>query len=697
MRHSSSPVLNCLWTVAGPSDAWHQPKPQLVAQRSLDLSTPATTRQILFGCDEPAEETLTLRAGSLHLRLRGAKLLQVQCEGRVVWHGLNFVYRDENWATPQPVVLQRSHTSHAGGFSLSLTMGYPPPDESADLRSAAAALAPAGPPLNVALRITGTADGTLRYEAVAIAEAELVTNRTGLCLMHPVQAAGQAVSVTHADGRCSRSTFPREIAPWPPFMSVQAIAHEWTSGRWAEARLEGDVFELEDQRNNADASFKTYSRSNLMPRPYTMSAGQTIRQAITLRLLPYPAAQIALGAPAEKTVHAAARPPTSAPASISASVAIPSAQTLAHGLNIGVGLTAADTFANAVLLQRLQDLRPRFLHLHLGSVHEPVNWSGLALVLKACRANLRIDLALPPPVNHPALATLAAALHAAGVRAEAVAVFPSTPEAVTAVKNVWGGPAEGAAAAPRVGGGTLHFFTQLNRSEHLGPLDFVSFTTSALVHGVDDEEIIEGLQSLPFMLDTLAVKFPGHAVRVGPSAIAARASPLGAQPESDGQRRVALAKRDPRSRGLFGAAWLVGYVCALADRPVEALTLMQVQGDSGLLQGHDARPVPAYFALQELLTGHTLKPLTGLPAGVCGVQLDPGNSAKPRLLLANLRAYAIRLETSALGNSACDWRMMDETSLRAQSDAPWRCVLAVAGSSPLALELSPYAVLRVHP
>ncbi len=610
-----------------------------------------STREILFGCDEPAESELKLCAGPLLMTLRGTQLVHLCCDGVPVWHGLAFVFRDEHWGTPQPVLKQLAYEVRDGGFQVRLAAEFVYPRIALDIC------------------IDGQADGTVRYQARATAQDELLTNRTGLCLMHPLDAVGRAVTVTHADGRQSHSTFPRQIAPWPPFMSVQAVAHEWAPGRWAHCGLEGDVFELEDQRNNADASFKTYSRSNMMPRPYRLSAGQVVTQAATLRLgLPVPVASV--GAVKSEP----AQPHTRSELARSGVV------------QLGVGLSPSDCHPTPALLCRLGALRPRHLHLHLAFADEPVDWRGLAGMLQVCQARLRMDVVLSTPEGHTRLAALAATLRAAGIQAEAVGVFPSTPPVIAAAQAAFG--------VANVGGGTLHFFTQLNRSEDLGPLDFISFTTSALVHGADDDAIMVGLQSLPFMMETLTAKFPNVPVRIGPSAIPARDSPLGAQPDSDGNRRLALAKRDPRTRGLFGAAWLLGYVAALAASELQALTLMQLQGDSGLLQGEDSSPVPAYFALQALLAGQAIEPLTGLAAGLCGVRITV-TATQHHLLLSNLCAHPMTLATDKLFTGRVRTEAMDEHSLRtAGGAAPWRQVDFSSAGQPL--ELSPYALLRVQ-
>lgn len=112
--------------------------------------------------------------------------------------------------------------------------------------------------------------------------------------------------------------------------------------------------------------------------------------------------------------------------------------------------------------------------------------------MKAGQSTLRLDLMLDGTPSdsdaHAWLALLATSMRASNIRSGAVAVFPSTPPVVKAVRLVF--------SDCLVGGGTPHFFTQLNRADDLGELDFASFTTSALVHGVDDDAVMDGLRSL---------------------------------------------------------------------------------------------------------------------------------------------------------------------------------------------------------
>ena len=593
----------------------------------------AATRRALFGTDEPEPPTLALRAGPLSLRLRGTRLLPVHVGAHEVWHGVAFLYRDTGWGTPEPVVDEISHTIQPDSFSVRLR-----------------AHVPVAPRIDLWISICGESSGRVRYEASAVAQGDIATHRTGLCLMHPMSAMGRAIEIEHADGRVSRSTFPQLVPPWPPFMLVRAIRHEFADGAWAQCRFAGDVFEFEDQRNNADASFKTYSRSNLMPRPYLLRAGVPLHQAVDLQLHSLPPAGPNQPEPAALVTGDGWRQ-----------------------LLVGIGLVPRDLLHAERLLPCLRELAPAQLHLVIDSADAPVDAHGLSRLLQTCGASLRLDI-LGIVARDAGLCALAASLRTAQVEPESVGVFPSDPLAVDAARRAFPGVA--------IGGGTPHFFAQINRIEDLGAVDFLSFTTSSVVHAADDASVMAGLQSLPWLVQTLRSARPGKPVRVGPSGIAALRSPLGNQPDSDGSRRLALARRDPRSTALFGAAWVLGHVAALAHAGVDAVSVLGVGAGEGLIlaQGERLGLSPAAYVLQELGAATRVRPASTGTAHIVALELD--HSAGSTLLVANLSSESTGLDLS--GWPAGTAWAMDASSWIAhaggEGPGPWRPVHLPSGA-----------------
>ena len=472
-----------------------------------------------------ATEALQLRAGALRTTLHEGRLGPVFVDGHEAWHGVHFLLRDAHWRTPALVLAAPRTEVRAGGWRVIV-------DGHFDVE----------PRVPLRLTLDGGHDGTLCITGEAWPGADIEVNRLGLCLLHPLDLAGRELEVTHDDGRLTRSSFPVLIPAWPPFTAIRALRHPVAPGCHAVAEFEGDSFEFEDQRNNADASFKTYSRSNFMPRPYRLREGEPVRQQLRLRV----------------EGRATAAPPPAA----AADTALP----LPDVSSIGVEVTL-DELANAgAAVACAAALRPDHLHLVLSARQPWPDLRALAAVLAAGGSALRLDLVdVAPAAAVPTLHALADALRVAAVTPADVAVFPSTPESVAAAR----------AALPgcRIGGGTPDFFVQLNRAEGLPALDFLAFSVCPIVHAADNATLVEGRRSLHGMAQTLQHRHPGVPVQLGPSRIAARRSPLGELAPSDGTRAVPLAGHDPRERGTFGAAWAAAHIAAALHAGARAVTV----------------------------------------------------------------------------------------------------------------------------
>lgn len=611
---------------------------------------PLSINRLLYGSEEIIARPIALRAGPLAMVLEGGKLAQVRVGDIEVWHGVSFTFRDPDWGTPEPVTTEIDVRDQGDAFRVRY-QGFFPTDPVIELR----------------VTIDGTREGRLRFCGEALPAGDILANRLGLCVLHPMDLAGANLEVEHADGRCSRSSFPTLIAPWPPFTLIRSIRHEYADGCWARCSLAGDVFELEDQRNNSDASFKTYSRSNLMPRPYRLQAGVAVRQSADLRL------------ESPWVQPGAANRPT--PASVSVG---PETGVLPQ---IGIEISPHDALSDDATVAALRALRPSLLHLALDESSGAVKWEGIRALLAAVGAQLRLDVDCDAARSEPVLAALGATLGKLRLVPESVAVFPSEQACIDAARRSF--------PSSLVGGGTPHFFAQLNRLERLADVDFLSFTTSPIVHGAGDTAVMLSLQSLPSMIDTLRARHGTLPVRIGPSHIAVRRSPLGGQPASDGTRRVALAAQDPRCRGLFGAAWVLGYVAQFTATAADAVTLTSLGGPNGIVGRPDGQPLtrhPAYFVLGRLRA----------PARVCHVSIsDPSRVAAlalsrdgtNELLLANMTGDAVEIVLDGWP-AASPISIMDAETWEAFATDGWAA--GRRGDASPRFRLAPYAVASIE-
>ncbi|EEN79928.1 hypothetical protein HMPREF0539_1938, partial [Lacticaseibacillus rhamnosus LMS2-1] len=71
--------------------------------------------------------------------------------------------------------------------------------------------------------------------------------------------------------------------PSQPLFDIAALRQS-ANGVTADIVFSGEVFEMEDQRNWSDASFKTYCRPLSWPSPFWLRAGERVEQAISIAL-----------------------------------------------------------------------------------------------------------------------------------------------------------------------------------------------------------------------------------------------------------------------------------------------------------------------------------------------------------------------------------------------------------------------------
>ena len=161
-------------------------------------------------------------------------------------------------------------------------------------------------------------------------------------------------------------------------------------------------------------------------------------------------------------------------------------------------------------------------------------------------ADIVLEILLPGKESPQSeLVRVAVAARGAGVKPAAISVSPAVD--LKAVLPGSKGPdapeladiyraARAAFPGVRLGGGMFSFFTELNRKRPpVELLDFVTHTTSPIVHAADDVSVMETLEALPYVIKSAKAIIGKKAYRVGPSAIPARRQSLwccfGAQSE----------------------------------------------------------------------------------------------------------------------------------------------------------------------
>jgi hypothetical protein len=276
--------------------------------------------------------------------------------------------------------------------------------------------------------------------------------------------------------------------------------------------------------------------------------------------------------------------------------------------------------------------------------------------------------------------------------------WPPCPPAVELYRAV-----RRAFSGARLGGGMFSYFTELNRKRPpLAELDFVSFTTSALVHAGDDRSVTESLEALPHIARSVRAIVGSAPYAVGPSAIGMRDNPYGqATAANPGNIRQAMNRNDPRQRGLLGAAWSLAYFAHFARGGAREIALGGAVGPFGALHTPADYPQPGFdgagglFPLFHVLRG--LARLKGQPMRALDISAPrevQAFAAGKELWLANLMGEPRRVRPSAPlpgGLARLDAQSFEQ-AMR-DVDALDRLERPFAGGE---IELDAYAVARLR-
>jgi hypothetical protein len=544
------------------------------------------------------ELAVPLRAGPLRLVFDRGALRWIRLGEREVLRGVYVGVRGEGWGTVPATLEDLTIEAEPDAFRIRFRALH----RRGELR------------FEWEGRIEGARDGRIGFRMNGVAGSSFRRNRIGICVLHPIdECAGRPCIVETVDGDRIEQGFPELVSPQQPFHNVRAILHEVTPGVEAEVRMEGEVFETEDQRNWADTSFKTYGTPLHLPFPVEVAAGTRIEQAVAVSLF---------GITAEPVQKAAASVPGALPKQRNSSEPVTVAVSGAGGRPLpALGLGGA----SLVTLTASQGERLKRLHLD----------------------HVRADLSLEPPGWEAALERAAANARALDVPLELALFLPDDPGAVLRPRvacwqlyraedgTTTDGEAalaraalEGLAPGARFGGGTDGPFAALNRRRPstLG-LDRIAFALQPQAHATDDATIVESLESLRWTADTARGFAAGAALAISPVTLRAR------------------GEIDPRQGTAFAAGWTLGLIAAAAGAGFASLTLFELVGPRGVMDAE--HPFPVFHALADVAAPPGARVAVARSRRPERVQaLALRSDGRMRLLLANVTgdAHPVRIE-----------------------------------------------------
>jgi hypothetical protein len=508
------------------------------------------------------EQTTTLvRRGPWSIELRAGELENIRHLGRLVLRSVRAVVRDENWRTVPSAVQRVAGAESAADATDPLVIEAGTRDERVSL----------------AWRLTVSARAdALRVDFRAEAEGDFLRNRLGLVVLHSPELAGAAVDVRHPAGDPTGTVFPRLIAPHEPAADIAGL--EWFVGVETPTRcslhFSGDIFEMEDQRNWTDASFKTYSTPLSEPFPVSVRAGDVIEQSLVLHCLPTAGWVTSQGSPDDSELVIGA---------VVQEAVVPALTTTASTAASSTPETVEESAAHAAdarwARELLLEIDPHWS-----------NWPAALARAISDAGGRRLDVRLVADDVEQAGGVLDALAEHPSSRFARIGLFSRTDHLAdpgSALSLVDALDRRGLDV--QVIAGTRAHFTELNRSidrleSWRGPM---TFSITPFMHDTNGHQLVESIamqREVATNARRLADRRPLH---IGPITLGARfnavattvaAAPTGTDLAEGYAAELVPGATDPRTGAPSLAAWLLASVAALAAPKVLSLSYLEERG-----------------------------------------------------------------------------------------------------------------------
>jgi D-apionolactonase len=643
-----------------------------------------------YGRDEPPTARRPVRAGALAAEVEGPELRYIRVGDVEVVRRLYAAVRDRNWGTVPPTL--SNVELEDGGDSFRLRF---------DARHIDTAL---GVDFSWQGEIAGGVDGTLAVTLEGKAHAAFDYNRIGWCVLHPAECAGRPFRARTDEGRLT-GTLPLQIGaqrmvdglPAPLFPAFNELEIGLGDGSWARFELEGDTFEMEDQRNWTDASFKTYSTPLALGFPHHAPPGQRFRQVVRL------------------TITNGVRTPVGAHARRDDDVVIDVGGRAGNLPPIGLGAASHGRPPSAGEADLLAALRPAHLRVDL-DLAQPA-WEETLHREAGTAGTIGAALELAVFVDRQAaeLGSLAGALRQTGIRVARLLAFrhderTSSAATVTLVRSELGDATGGAP----VYGGTNVLFTELNRFRpELYAPDGIAWPLNATVHASDDTSVAETPAMHGETVHSARAFCGDLPLAVTPVTFNQRFNPVATGPEPEPEPGELPSQVDRRQPSLLGAGWTLASAKHLAEAGAASVTYFETTGWRGVVESSDGSPVPTPFRslpgmafplyhvladLCELRGGEIRAARSNAPLAVEALVIRAGDHLV--LLVANLTPARQRCRIGALPAGSVAVRRLDEQTFgqAAAEPASFRAAMEPLDrpdGDVLTFDLDPFAYLRV--
>lgn len=483
----------------------------------------------------------------------------------------------------------------------------------------------AGEVVGFPLTVTGAIaprDSWLLMSFMVASFGDAAVARAGPCVLHEALAPGQLLE-TGLTGRDTQVAISDRIAARPIASGYTQLKLPIAGDTTLAIVFDGARFEMEDQRNWADSTFKSYCPPLNEPRPIVFKSGERALYSLSF------SAEGPIR-PLARAAGPATRPHT---LDLDRLVEARTVQRLPQ-----IGLTHPGGALPDDALERLASLHPAFIHVlvDLGDNR----W------VERLREDLSVASALCPQVvatidcpsdRHDRLAQFAE-LSAGAV--DTAFVFDAG-SSITSDRLAEAGRYAFGPCGIQVGAGSRGHFANLNVAGRVPEsAQVVAIPLASAAHDDDRRALTTSPASYSAIIDAARTLAGARPLYVGPVGLATTFDSW-SPPGSGLEVRRAWDGAHRRHATRFGAAWTIAALAGLAPLGVERVCLAGTTGGRGVGSvGKDGfSPFPLFAAFRALM-GLGTTTLKALPAG----EPVAGFFDSSRALIAVMDAEPVRLQ-----------------------------------------------------
>lgn len=503
------------------------------------------TKEQWIGIDGNTSKAQSLSAGKLSMEYVDGRIKNISYKGSVIISEVYFALRDRNWGTIPYEIQYLQILDKGGSFSIEFVAKHNHNGIGFEWNG----------------NICGGENSQISYSFNGVAKSAFLKNRIGFCILHELNCSGMRCSVRHSDNLLEHGVFPINIAPHQPFVDMKSVGVHLSDGAIIDVQFEGDIFEMEDQRNWTDASYKTYCTPLSKPFPLQVEAGDTFSQTLIVSL--FEGTEVSATDLGQKTLLSGS-----------------DSSYFKSDFSLGSCIVSPLSEAQLKLVSQLglghlrYDYHFSETDAEFGEIVAQARLLGLKLLLvvflsRDTQENIK---ALSWLLQQHSASIAAILIHRDGCKVIDTDTLSELRHALSSFELP-------------IGSGTDAFFTQINR-EPIAPslIDFISYSNNPQVHAFDNDSIMSTVEGQLSNIQSCRALYPDTDIFVSPISLKMRWNP-------DATSKPVISDFvlpddvDERQMSLFAACWFIKSIAALLkSNNVSLATYFELVGEKGLFE-----------------------------------------------------------------------------------------------------------------